>query len=1094
MSTSIKDEDGNFTFPEKIKVKRKRSAKVCFICRQRKVRCDVIKRHPCTNCESFGFDCVIAERKERKKLENDTASSSPNDGLKNDSDDINDNNSNDNNDNNDNDDNNDNSRKIKKNKSNKNNKNNNKNFNDLKLDTSDESNKKRKTDENNFKPTKDFAKKYPELMSIKLNPEKVVQINYRDAANKEFIGVAANQTTSTLLTGYIDHILKDSSLISYFGLSDLDLKALSILGCFTLPEASLCWKYINNYFETIHKFIPILNKNSFMKNYQDLTNPPSLFLLQAVIAAGSWSIGRDSAKEAIKSMEISKILNRKWEALYMAGIESNPIPLCQSLLIFSFVAGGPTLNKKNVYYWVRTAVITAQSFGMHKDVTSVPTLSDQEKRLYRRIWWYCIIRDKNCSIGYGRPPCIRPDDTNIPMLSSDDFIEEDEVLKLPLKYPMDEQIIEFAIQDAKLTKIIDILFYYYAQIDKVIKNGGNPKAIIEYCDIIMSKWLSKLPKRLQFSYNDKSTHSLFSLRLASVYNLLLLLLHKSNIVRKTPNSKTDMYIPSWSITFRAAHALSLIAKILLDSGLALKTSPLKIFSFYSAAMTMIYHTANSDSKIAKIAHDDIEIIRKTLDKLRLRWSYGNLALFVIDEVLKDKSKYLTVIKSMVRATNSQTKDNKNKKDYGENSNDTINCQSDSPGQSGKASNATGKGSDKHKETIELIPSYYEAENDVANDNTSSDNGSDGTNIANLINKNKNHENLKDLNMPMGRDEISERTEETPITANSTPSSVQTLSNNNSSVTSTSDSAFSAPSMAGGGGGGPNHIAFPAMSSSGARFGDAYNFADIINPMASFYQGLNGDVRGRGDRMIPSDSQREGAYAAFKPEQLFTNLFRGIHDYKQTTKPQSSSKESTERGGDSTSTSTSSTPIMHSARIPIPLTSTSFPGYGSGSSPSVQSLLNPPNPPNDVLMASPSPQSIAPVQGQTGDYRNQSSEQRQNQQTPQQTGLQEQPAQEKTQFMNQLEYQQRAVRESVSKDAPISSDAALSVIMTEIDSNWVPTFEVEEFPLTHQMVQRSETTPDQIPSAFDMLPSINMINNLNNDPFTSEAGYLSFLNS
>lgn len=1080
MSTSIKDEDGNPIFPEKIKVKRKRSAKVCFICRQRKVRCDVIKRHPCTNCESFGFDCVIAERKERKKSEIDTASNSPTDGLKNDTDNTN------NNDNND-------------NTSNTNNTNNNES-NDSKLDTSDESNKKRKIDENNFKPTKDFAKKYPELMSIKLNPEKVVQINYRDAANKEFMGVSANQTTSTLLTGYIDHILKDSTLISHFGLSDLDLKALSIVGCFTLPEEKLCWKYINNYFETIHKFIPILNKNSFMKNYQDLKNPPSLFLLQAVIAAGSWSLGRDSAKEAIKSMEISKILNRKWESLYMTGIESDPIPLCQSLLIFSFVAGGPTLNKKNVYYWVRTAVITAQSFGMHKDVSSVPTLSNQEKRLYRRIWWYCIIRDKNCSIGYGRPPCIRPDDTNIPMLSADDFIEEDEILKLPLKYPKDDQIIEFAIQDAKLTKIIDILFYYYAQIDKVIKNGGNPKPIIEYCDIIMSKWLSKLPKRLQFNYNDKSTHSLFSLRLASVYNLLLLLLHKSNILRKTPNRKTEMYIPSWSITFRAAHALSLIAKILLDSDLALKTSPLKIFSFYSAAMIMIYHTANSDSKIAKIAHDDIEIIRKTLDKIRLRWTYGNLALFVIDEILKDKSKYLSVIKSMVRATHSQTKDTKIKKDCRENSNDFItNGQSDNSGKiGGKINNNIGKDSDKHNETIELIPSYYEDENDVNNDNaSSSDNGSDGTNLASVINKNKNHENLKDLNMPTETDKIAERSEETPVTANSTPSSVQTSSNTNSSVTSNSDSAFSASSM----NMGPTHITYPPMIGSGFRIGDAHNFVNnITNPMASFYHGLHGDVRGRGDQMnatssTNSDSQKDGVYAAFKPEQLFTNLFRGIHDYKQTADSQQQQpvKESAERGGDSTSTS--STPIIHAANIPIPLTSTSFPGFGNGGSPSVQSLLNPPN---DILMASPSPQSMAPLQGQTGDNQNQLNHpQSLNQIAPhdQQESSQKRSSPEKTQFMNQLEYQQKAVRESVSKDAPISSDVALSVIMTEIDNNWVPTFEVEDFPLPQQMIQRSENTPpDQTPSAFDMLPSINMINSLNNEPFTSEAGYLSFLNS
>lgn len=56
-----KDKPKAFT----IKYKRPRGSRACTVCRSRKVRCDAEIHIPCTNCITFGCDCVLPEVKKR---------------------------------------------------------------------------------------------------------------------------------------------------------------------------------------------------------------------------------------------------------------------------------------------------------------------------------------------------------------------------------------------------------------------------------------------------------------------------------------------------------------------------------------------------------------------------------------------------------------------------------------------------------------------------------------------------------------------------------------------------------------------------------------------------------------------------------------------------------------------------------------------------------------------------------------------------------------------------------------------------------------------------------------------------------------------
>lgn len=60
-TTNKKDKPKAFT----IKYKRPRGSRACTVCRSRKVRCDAEIHIPCTNCITFGCDCILPEVKKR---------------------------------------------------------------------------------------------------------------------------------------------------------------------------------------------------------------------------------------------------------------------------------------------------------------------------------------------------------------------------------------------------------------------------------------------------------------------------------------------------------------------------------------------------------------------------------------------------------------------------------------------------------------------------------------------------------------------------------------------------------------------------------------------------------------------------------------------------------------------------------------------------------------------------------------------------------------------------------------------------------------------------------------------------------------------
>ena len=62
-------------------------------------------------------------------------------------------------------------------------------------------------------------------------------------------------------------------------------------------------------------------------------------------------------------------------------------------------------------------------------------LSRSDKRLWKRIWWTLFTRDRSVAVALGRPVHINTDDSDVEMVSKEDFLEDE--LGSHEKYPAD---------------------------------------------------------------------------------------------------------------------------------------------------------------------------------------------------------------------------------------------------------------------------------------------------------------------------------------------------------------------------------------------------------------------------------------------------------------------------------------------------------------------------------------------------------------------------------------------------------------------------------------------------------------------------------
>lgn len=124
-------------------------------------------------------------------------------------------------------------------------------------------------------------------------------------------------------------------------LDTIELEILIERGAFEIPPRPICDKLLDIFFRWVAPVIPIVNRQEFMRRYQDFNNPPSLLLQQAIFLVAARFCATDKGKDSSNSTPSPKLFYDRAKALYDASYEQDQTTVVQALVLMGLYWDGP---------------------------------------------------------------------------------------------------------------------------------------------------------------------------------------------------------------------------------------------------------------------------------------------------------------------------------------------------------------------------------------------------------------------------------------------------------------------------------------------------------------------------------------------------------------------------------------------------------------------------------------------------------------------------------------------------------------------------------------------------------------------------------
>ena len=248
-----------------------------------------------------------------------------------------------------------------------------------------------------------------------------------------------------------------------------DLEFLEAQGCFSLPPRPLLDPFIRTYFLYVHPNVPLLDEADFWDMYTrpDISsveiNRISLFLLRAMLFASCTFVPLDIIYECgfSSTRDACAGLHRRTKLLFDFECERDSIAIAQGALLLAYHSPYGHNIKINSF-WLGLAIQYAKDADAHRYQVCARMTSHQRK-LCKRLWWCCIIRDRILPLGCRRPLSITPDqfDFGTPTLTVEDF--EDEICCSKVYDPATKRLLAHVIAAMcelaiSLTEVIMIVY------------------------------------------------------------------------------------------------------------------------------------------------------------------------------------------------------------------------------------------------------------------------------------------------------------------------------------------------------------------------------------------------------------------------------------------------------------------------------------------------------------------------------------------------------------------------------------------------------------------------------------------------------------
>ncbi|KAF5532232.1 cutinase transcription factor 1 alpha [Fusarium mexicanum] len=292
----------------------------------------------------------------------------------------------------------------------------------------------------------------------------------------------------------VHYLIPDNSRGTRSSRSNMDKVENQILaqrGAFLLPPRSISDELVESYFTWVHPIIPVINRARFMRQYRDPKNPPSVLLLQAVFLAGSHIYKATHNENATAEVSVFTFYKRA-KALYDANYEDDRIVIVQSLVLLGWYQGGSAEAVESVCDWNRLAIVVAQGCGLHRCVDG-SQLSHTDKSLRRRIWWTLFSRDRFTAMSFGRPPCINLEDSDVTMITEQDFVEHSS--QRDSRYSLGPQQVQFFLQYVKLSQLAGIILSQHYSVSTLLSDEARE---IRPMDQMLADWLKDCPSSMSW--------------------------------------------------------------------------------------------------------------------------------------------------------------------------------------------------------------------------------------------------------------------------------------------------------------------------------------------------------------------------------------------------------------------------------------------------------------------------------------------------------------------------------------------------------------------------------------------------------------------
>lgn len=452
-----------------------------------------------------------------------------------------------------------------------------------------------------------------------------------------------------------------------------DVDYLRVKGALSVPSFALQKALLRAYAEYVHPYMPLLDLHDFLSivdAHDGSRGQTSLFLYQAVMFCATAFVSNKILKEAgyASRKAARRTLFSKARLLYDFDCENDRLLLVQGLLLMTYWYETPD-DQKDTWHWMGVAISLGHTIGLHRNPANT-NMPPQRRKLWKRIWWSCFMRDRLIALGMRRPTRIKDEDFDVPMLEESDF----DIKALPdsvqvvgpectlmRDVAMQQELAQMCIAKAKLSLCISHMLK--AQYSVLIctkthtenmtnstmmlfpnKQLDNMETIAK-CDRGLTEWAETLPESCQYRplssldvQNGRGVIAVQRNLLHMVYFTTVSALHRPLFLPSSPRNlqQTPSQVQQQLSRMRVCNAAMQTTRMVAELSALRLERFLPTTGVTVVLPAMIIHmieTKNPSQVIQAAAHKGFQQCMRVMERLRDTYSAADYAVAFVNAAM-----------------------------------------------------------------------------------------------------------------------------------------------------------------------------------------------------------------------------------------------------------------------------------------------------------------------------------------------------------------------------------------------------------------------------------------------------------------------------